>query len=168
MVLALTIGKKFAIFNIMIYKADIDRYVSKNGLIYRYDKHNDKLVLCSENEHHGYSWCSGWKNGKRFNIPFHRIVWETFNGEIPEGLEIDHMDNNRKNNALSNLQLVTRAENNRLRFVRGFKATGNKKKYLTEFGKLFFEKYGFSESKDVLLYNREYRHWKKYGRLKDV
>ena len=152
----------------MIFNAKYNRWITKNGLVYRYDEYNDRLVLCAENEHHGYSWCSGWINKVKFNRPIHRLVWETFNGEIPEGLEIDHMDNNRKNNALSNLQLVTRTENNRLRFVRGFKATGNKKKYLTEFGKLFFEKYGFSESKDVLLYNREYRHWKKYGRLKDV
>ena len=152
----------------MIYNEKHNRWISKEGLVYRYDKTNDKLILCSENEHHGYSWCSGWINNVRFSRPIHRLVWETFKGEIPEGLEIDHIDNNRKNNSLSNLQLVTRAENNKLRFVRGFKSTGNKRNYLSVFGKLYYEKYGYSESKNVYQYNKEYRHWKKYGRLIDV
>jgi hypothetical protein len=41
----------------------------------------------------------------------HRLVWETFKGEIPKGMEIDHMDNNPMNNNLSNLQLITRRGN---------------------------------------------------------
>lgn len=41
----------------------------------------------------------------------HQIIWEAFNGEIPEGYEVDHKDNNRLNNALDNLQLLTHADN---------------------------------------------------------
>lgn len=41
----------------------------------------------------------------------HRLIWETFNGEIPKGLTIDHIDNNKENNSLSNLQLMTRSDN---------------------------------------------------------
>lgn len=41
----------------------------------------------------------------------HKFVWETFNGKIPEGFEIDHIDNNKMNNKLSNLQLLTHTEN---------------------------------------------------------
>ncbi len=41
----------------------------------------------------------------------HRIVWECFCGKIPEGLEINHKDGNKQNNCLSNLELVTHAEN---------------------------------------------------------
>lgn len=151
----------------MKYNASIDRYVSRSRLIYRYDKHNDKLILCAENEHHGYSWCSGRLNGKRWAKPIHCIIWETFKGNIPAGLEIDHMNNNRKDNNIDNLQLVTRAENNKLRYVRGFKATGNKRNYMSDFGKLYYDKYGYSESKDINQYSSEYKHWKKYGRLKD-
>ncbi len=38
-------------------------------------------------------------------------MWIAFNGEIPEGYEIDHDDNDKSNNALSNLNLKTRKEN---------------------------------------------------------
>ena len=57
------------------------------------------------------------RNGyKRFSYnhhtySIHRLVYETFNGPIPEGLKIDHIDGNRTNNALSNLRLVTQSEN---------------------------------------------------------
>lgn len=40
----------------------------------------------------------------------HRIVWAIVHGEWPEK-DIDHIDGNRANNALSNLRLVTKAQN---------------------------------------------------------
>jgi hypothetical protein len=41
----------------------------------------------------------------------HRIVWEILNGEIPDGLYIDHIDGNGLNNRIENLRLVTHAQN---------------------------------------------------------
>ena len=41
----------------------------------------------------------------------HRLVFEVFNGHIPEGYEINHLDERPVNNALSNLSLVTHKEN---------------------------------------------------------
>ena len=41
----------------------------------------------------------------------HRLVWETFNGEIPIGKEIDHIDSDKKNNKLDNLQLLNHNAN---------------------------------------------------------
>ena len=41
----------------------------------------------------------------------HRLVWEAFYGTIPEGYEINHLDERPINNALSNLNLVTHREN---------------------------------------------------------
>ena len=49
------------------------------------------------------------------NTLLHRYVWETFYGQkIPEGCVIHHRDFNPKNNAISNLQLMTIAEHNKL------------------------------------------------------
>jgi hypothetical protein len=42
----------------------------------------------------------------------HLLVVRTFRGERPEGYECDHVDGNRCNNHLSNLQWVTVQENN--------------------------------------------------------
>ena len=41
----------------------------------------------------------------------HRLVYTHFVGDIPEGLEIDHIDGNPRNNTLSNLQLLSRRDN---------------------------------------------------------
>lgn len=53
----------------------------------------------------------------------HRVVWEAAHGPIPDGMQIDHLDANAGNNALSNLDLVTpqqnrarQAERNLMRF----------------------------------------------------
>lgn len=43
----------------------------------------------------------------------HRIIWELFNGPIPEGFIIDHLDGNPTNNCIGNLALKTVAENTR-------------------------------------------------------
>ena len=41
----------------------------------------------------------------------HRLIWEAYNGKIPENLIIDHIDGNKSNNALDNLRLVSQSEN---------------------------------------------------------
>lgn len=43
----------------------------------------------------------------------HRLVYEAFVGEIPKKSEIDHIDADTQNNNLSNLQLLSSAENKR-------------------------------------------------------
>jgi len=40
----------------------------------------------------------------------HRIVWEFYEGRIPEGYHIDHIDNDPLNNDISNLQMLTPKE----------------------------------------------------------
>lgn len=57
------------------------------------------------------------KNGdtsRQFRL--NRLVWMTFYGPIPEGLHVDHIDNDQTNNKLENLQLLTSTENNRKRW----------------------------------------------------
>lgn len=41
----------------------------------------------------------------------HRLVYETFVTVLPEDKEINHIDHDKKNNSLSNLEVVTRKEN---------------------------------------------------------
>lgn len=41
----------------------------------------------------------------------HRLVWMLFNGPIPEGMEIDHIDGNALNNKIENLRLVDHKQN---------------------------------------------------------
>ncbi len=39
----------------------------------------------------------------------HRVVWEYFNGKIPKGYHIHHVDGNTQNNSISNLKLIDAA-----------------------------------------------------------
>ena len=51
------------------------------------------------------------KDGYRKTLKVHRLVWEAFNGEIKEGLEVDHINAVRTDNRLENLRLVTHKDN---------------------------------------------------------
>ena len=50
-------------------------------------------------------------DGKRHWKRLHCVVWETYNGPVPDGLEIDHIDMDKGNSRLSNLRLVTHRQN---------------------------------------------------------
>ena len=52
-------------------------------------------------------------DGKRVRME-HCLVWEEHYGKIPEGMQIHHIDFNKTNNDISNLQLVTSVEHKRL------------------------------------------------------
>lgn len=61
--------------------------------------------------HGGYVICGLMKDGKWKQCLVHRLVLEAFVGPCPDGQESRHGDNNRQNNALSNLCWGTRLEN---------------------------------------------------------
>jgi hypothetical protein len=41
----------------------------------------------------------------------HRIIWQSFNGPIPDGFEINHKNGVKHDNRLVNLEPVTKSEN---------------------------------------------------------
>lgn len=49
-----------------------------------------------------------------FKNLMHRYVWEYYNDKIPKGYEIHHIDFDRSNNDISNLQLVSRSEHRKI------------------------------------------------------
>lgn len=57
--------------------------------------------------------------GKLVQIMAHRLVWEAANGPIPDGLQVNHKDLNRTNNALPNLEVVTASGNIRHSYAAG-------------------------------------------------
>ena len=59
----------------------------------------------------GYYQVGLYKNSKvRFYL-VHRFVWEAFNGQIPEGYEVNHINEIKSDNRLENLNLMTHKEN---------------------------------------------------------
>ena len=51
------------------------------------------------------------KQSIKKNYRVHRLVWEAFNGQIPEGLQVNHINEVKTDNRLSNLNLMTAKEN---------------------------------------------------------
>lgn len=50
----------------------------------------------------------------RKKVPEHVLVWERAHGPKPQGCDIHHIDGNGKNNALENLECLTKSEHRRL------------------------------------------------------
>lgn len=51
------------------------------------------------------------KSGKISNYQVHRIVYEAFNGPIPKGMQVNHINEDKTDNRLENLNLMTPKEN---------------------------------------------------------
>ena len=51
------------------------------------------------------------KDGVRKTYSVHRLVWMAFNGEIPEGYEINHINEDKTDNRLENLSLMSHKDN---------------------------------------------------------
>lgn len=78
-------------------------YVNDNGEVY--NKHGVKMN--GFKDRNGYHQTS--VKGK--HVLTHRLVWEAFFGEIPKGMEIDHINAIRNDNRLSNLRITTHKAN---------------------------------------------------------
>lgn len=91
-----------------LYQAsDLGRIRSLN-----YNRTGEVRILKPQKESCGYLQVGLSKEGERNFYMVHRLIYEAFKGRIPEGFEINHIDENKENNNLNNLNLMTRTENN--------------------------------------------------------
>lgn len=49
-------------------------------------------------------------NGNRKHWRLHRLIWTAVYGDIPEGYDIHHIDEDKNNNSISNLRLISHEE----------------------------------------------------------
>ena len=147
----------------MKYNAKYDRWVTKGGLVYRYSKRQDKLVMCKLTKvAHGYLQVAVSKP-KRAKVLVHRLVYETFNVEIPDGMEIDHINTVKDNNSLENLRCVTPVENHRNPLTRKHRSECRKGKPYSVFGIKFKEHFGITRYENKKLYNKEYDWYRSHN-----
>lgn len=59
----------------------------------------------------GYLTVVLYKDNKPSTFKVHRLVWQAFKGQIPEGMQVNHIDEDKSNNSLNNLNLMTPKEN---------------------------------------------------------
>lgn len=67
----------------------------------------------------------------------HNHVWEKHNGKMPKGYEIHHIDNNKLNNNIDNLMLVTPSEHAKIHVKERNGSPTNKKVICLETGEIF-------------------------------
>lgn len=93
----------------MIQEGKVVNQVSGNGVPYTRNI-KDRIVKGYDNGT-GYLQVKCSVDGEIYRKYLHTLVWETFNGDIPDGMEINHIDHNKYNCSLSNLELVTHKQN---------------------------------------------------------
>lgn len=68
--------------------------------------------ILTPQDNRGYKCVTICKADKKHKFHLvHRLVWKTFVGPIPEGMQINHKDENKYNNSLENLEIVTPKQN---------------------------------------------------------
>ena len=82
-----------------------DYMVSNHGNIKSIKR--DELILKQATKKDGYKIVGLLKNGKRKMFRVNRIVYQTFKGDLIDGMVIDHDDNDKSNNHADNLNQIT-------------------------------------------------------------
>jgi hypothetical protein len=83
-------------------------------ICYVVDSPDDNFVFeVPENGIHDHFDIPDESTGTIIRVPLGRAVWETFNGAIPDGYVIDHINGNRCDNRLVNLRMVPITEYNK-------------------------------------------------------
>lgn len=62
--------------------------------------------------------------GRRKSTRIHRLVYESFVGEIPKGYYVHHIDGNKQNNHVGNLKLVDPIEHSREHYIQSLEIRG--------------------------------------------
>lgn len=142
------------------YNATYDRWVTDDGKVYRQDN-TGAFILCKQSiSSNGYlviRLAKPFRHTKKV----HRLVWETFKGPIPDGMVIDHDDTHKDNNTLSNLKVCTQKDNNNNPLTKINKRKPHKE---SDFGKKYFEHFGYSRYEDSKQYNREQKWYREHNK----
>jgi len=127
--------------------------IDKNGNVLSLSR--DKIMSSFQNAY-GYKYIFLSREGKMYNRLIHRLVYNTWKGVIPDDLTVDHIDENKNNNNINNLQLLTRSEN-----VIKFHTMNKKKRDISGFVQIEgYDNYYINNKGDVISfkYGDEYHY----------
>lgn len=68
-------------------------------------------IMILEKSRNGYIRVSLKKDGRYKHHSVHRLVYGAFIGEIPDGMQVNHINEKKEDNRLENLNLMTPKEN---------------------------------------------------------
>ena len=91
--------------------------VSNLGRIYSYPRNGTKGgYSCGNKVGDGYLCFQLHKNDVRTPKLIHKLVYETFVGEIPEGYDVHHKNHNKQDNRLENLCLIESYKHHKMHY----------------------------------------------------
>lgn len=123
---------------------DKGKYRYKDGEVYRYyefrgrGKYLDEGIKMGSRNRNGYKSVTLRFNGKYYQVSIHRMVYIAFNGSEElnnSDLVINHINGNKEDNRIENLELVSTIEN-----IQHAWSTGLVSKETHPLSKLSFEK----------------------------
>lgn len=87
--------------------------ISNKGNVKSLKRNSERVLSPSIDKTKGYYRVNLYKNKKRKSLYIHQLVAMAFLQHIPSGHEliVDHIDNNKTNNRLDNLQIISSREN---------------------------------------------------------
>jgi hypothetical protein len=98
-----------------------DYYITNTGQVFstrispRYNKKGEMRQVRPKLTKGGYLYIGGYSgkgaDKKRNWLRIHRVVYQEFVGPIPQGMEIDHINNIKTDNKIENLQMLTKKDN---------------------------------------------------------
>lgn len=100
-----------------LYQASNLGRIKSIDRVVRYGRYNTNLTavkigkLRKQHIIQGYHRVTLFNNGKPKSLYVHRLVWSAFNGKIPDGMEVNHINEVKTDNRLENLNLMSRNEN---------------------------------------------------------
>ena len=100
------------------YRDLCERIVANSVVIKDYsDTHADCWVWLGRFTKRGYPRLNLRVNGKHKTKLAHRVAWESFNGQIPGNLTIEHKCRRPACVNPSHMELLSRADNSKARYV---------------------------------------------------
>lgn len=144
-------------FNKIRTDIEVSNFGNVRGKLYNYETFNENMISI--------------RNGRRYikNYAIFRLVWKIFNEPVPKGYVIHHIDRNKQNDRLDNLQLMPKSEHtsihhkNKIPWNKGLNKENDER--IAKFSKTISNKerkkgWKFSkESKQKLTEQRLGRHW---------
>ena len=77
----------------------------------------NNMKFIQEKEKGYYRIDTNWHKDIKNSYRLHQAVYEYYKGEIPKGYHVHHKDHNKENNDISNLELMTNSEHQKLHFA---------------------------------------------------
>lgn len=71
----------------------------------------EKIIKFFQKKNSGYLLVSLYKNGVSKKFLVSRLIYSTFYGSIPIGMQVNHINENKQDNSIQNLNLMTPKEN---------------------------------------------------------